>query len=240
MRPAIQLFTLRDVDEPLPELLARVGETTFQGVEFAGLGESPPEEVRAALDDADLDVAAAHVGIEDLEADLEGTVETYRRFDCDRIVVPWLDESHFTSRDGLTEVARRLAQLDARLAEHGMDLAYHNHDQEFVDLDGITGFELLVDETDIDFELDVGWAHAAGHDPTDLLADLRGRVPLVHLKSVADDDPVELGEGDLDLDACVRAARDAGAEWAIYEHDEPADPYESLEHGAETLEKLLE
>lgn len=240
MRPAIQLFTLRDADEPLPDLLARIGETAFEGVEFAGLGDAESGEVRAALDDADLDAAAAHVGIEDLESDLEGTVETYRELDCDRIVVPWLDESHFTSRDGVTEVARRLAELGARLDEQGAELAYHNHDHEFVDLEGTTGFELLADETDIDFELDVGWAHAAGHDPTHLLADLRGRVPLVHFKSVAGEDPVELGEGGLDLDACVRAARDAGVEWAIYEHDEPDDPHESLEHGAEMLAELLE
>ncbi|WP_128476279.1 hypothetical protein [Halorussus pelagicus] len=71
MRPVIQLYTLRDLDDSVPDLIRRVGETRFEGVEFAGLGESDPGEIRDALDDAGLDAAAAHVGIEDLEADPE-------------------------------------------------------------------------------------------------------------------------------------------------------------------------
>lgn len=239
MRPAIQLFTLRDLDAALPDLLARVGETAFEGVEFAGLGESDPGEIRAALDDAGLEAAAAHVGVQELDADLDGVVETYRRLDCDRVVVPYLDESHFASEDAVVDTARRLSELDDRLADRDVRLGYHNHDHEFVALDGRSAFELLADETDVDLELDVGWATAAGYDPTDLLADLRGRVPVVHLKDVAGDRPVELGDGDVDAEACVRAAREAGTEWLVYEHDEPDDPEKSLEHGAATLSGLL-
>jgi sugar phosphate isomerase/epimerase len=239
MRPAIQLFTLRDLDDSLSDLLARVGKTAFEGVEFAGLGDSAPDDIRNALDDAGLDAAGAHVGMEDLEADLDAVVETYRRLDCDRIVVPYLDESHFASRETAVDTARRLQELDARLSDRGVDLGYHNHDHEFAALDGDSAFEVLADETGIDLELDVGWATAAGHDPVGLLDHLRGRVPLVHLKDVAGDRPVELGEGDLDLEACVRAAREAGTEWLVYEHDEPDDPEASLAHGAETLADLL-
>ncbi|USZ67444.1 sugar phosphate isomerase/epimerase [Halorussus salilacus] len=239
MRPAIQLYTLRALDEPLPDLLARVGDTAFEGVEFAGLGDSTPEAVRDALDDAGLDAAAAHVGIDALDADLDAAVETYRTLDCDRIVVPWLDESHFTSRESVAGVARRLAELDARLGDRGVSLAYHNHDHEFVEVGATTGFDILVEETDLDFELDAGWATAAGRDPIDLLSDLRGRVPLVHLKDVSGETPVELGDGDLDAGGCVRAAREADAEWVVYEHDDPEDPEASLARGAETLAELL-
>jgi sugar phosphate isomerase/epimerase len=240
MRPAIQLFTLRDLDGSLPDLLARVGETAFEGVEFAGLGDSDPDEIRDALDDAGLDAAAAHVGVEDLEADLDAAVEAYRRLDCDRVVVPYLDEAHFASKEQTVDTARRLQELDGRLSDRGLDLGYHNHDHEFAALDGDSAFDVLADETGIDLELDVGWATAAGRDPVGLLDHRRGRVPLVHLKDMAGDRPVELGEGDLEIEACVRAAREAGTEWLIYEHDEPENAEESLEHGAETLAGLLD
>jgi sugar phosphate isomerase/epimerase len=251
MRPAIQLFTLRDLDDPLPELLARVGEAQFEGVEFAGLGDSDPATVRDALDDAGLEAAGAHVGMEDLEADLGGVVETYRQIDCDRIVVPYLDEAHFASETDVADAARRLTELAARLDDRDVSLGYHNHDHEFVALDGDSGrdddpnrhgdsaFDLLADETDIDLELDVGWATAAGRNPVALLDHLRGRVPLVHLKDVSGTTPVELGEGNLETEACVRAAREAGTEWLVYEHDEPEDAEASLEHGGETLSDLL-
>ena len=240
MRPAIQLFTLRDLDDSLPDLLARVGDTAFEGVEFAGLGDSDPDEVRTALDDAGLDAAGAHVGIEDLESDLDSTVETYRTLDCERIVVPYLDEAQFASEKTTADTARRLQELAARLDDRGIDLGYHNHDHEFTALDGESAYDVLADETDIDLELDVGWATAAGHDPVALLGHLRDRVPLVHLKDVSGDTPVELGDGDVDSEACVRAAREAGTEWVVYEHDEPDDPEASLEHGAERLLELLD
>lgn len=240
MRPAIQLFTLRELDDSLPDLLARVGDTAFEGVEFAGLGDADLDEVRAALDDAGLDAAGAHVGIEDLESDLDSTVETYRTLDCERIVVPYLDEAQFASEKTTADTARRLQELAARLDDRGMALGYHNHDHEFTALDGESAYDVLADETDIDLELDVGWATAAGHDPVGLLGHLRDRVPLVHLKDVSGDTPVELGDGDVDSEACVRAAREAGTEWLVYEHDEPDDPEASLEHGAETLAALLD
>jgi len=240
MRPAIQLYTLRDLDVELPDLLARVGETAFEGVEFAGLGDADPDEVRDALDDADLDAVAAHVGVDDLETDLDGVVETYRRVDCDRLVVPYLDDSHFRSEAAVADAARRLRDLDARLADRDVALGYHNHDHEFTDLGETTGFDALVAETDLDLELDVGWATAAGRNPVDLLGRLRGRVPVVHCKDVAGDRPVELGTGDLDIDACVRAAREAGTEWLVYEHDDPDDPEASLAHGAATLADRLD
>lgn len=240
MRPAIQLYTLRDLDTTLPDLLARVGDTSFEGVEFAGLGDADPDEIADALDDAGLDAAAAHVGIDPLEADPEGAVESYRRLDCDRLVVPYLGDSHFASDDALADTARRLRELDARLADHDAALGYHNHDHEFVTLDGRSAFDALAAETDFDLELDLGWATAAGRNPIDLLGAYRGRVPVVHLKDVSGDVPVELGTGDLDLDACVRAAREAGTEWLVYEHDDPDDPTESLAHGAETLADLLD
>jgi sugar phosphate isomerase/epimerase len=240
MRPAIQLFTLRELDASLPDLLARVGDTAFEGVEFAGLGGSDPEEVRAALDDAGLDAAGAHVGIEDLESDLDSTVETYRKLDCERIVVPYLDEAQFASEKTTADTARRLQELAARLDDRGMALGYHNHDHEFTALDGQSAYDVLAAETDIDLELDVGWATAAGHDPVGLLGHLRDRVPLVHLKDVSGDRPVELGDCDVDSEACVRAALEAGTEWLVYEHDEPDDPEASLEHGAERLAELLD
>jgi sugar phosphate isomerase/epimerase len=240
VRPAIQLYTLRDLDESLPDLLRRVGETAFEGVEFAGLGGSTPKDIRDALDDAGLDAAAAHVAIENLDTNFDATVDAYRELGCDRIVVPYLDESYFASETDVTDTARRLTELGAQLDAHGIALGYHNHDHEFADLDGASAFDLLAEETDLDLELDVGWASAAGRDPVDLLRHLRGRVPVVHLKDATGDRPVELGEGDLDLDACVEAASEAGTEWLVYEHDEPDDPEESLAHGAETLASLLD
>ncbi|WP_229380144.1 hypothetical protein [Haloterrigena salifodinae] len=57
---------------------------------------------------------------------------------------------------------------------------------------------------------------------------------------MADGRPVELGDGEVDTDACAAAARDAGAEWLLYEHDEPSDPVASLGYGARALAERRE
>lgn len=242
VRTAIQLYTLRDLQGGLPTILRRVGETDFDGVEFAGFGETSPHEAACVLEEVGLDATSAHVGIEALEDDPGDVCDTCTALGCERVVVPYLDESHFETAAAVRETATRLTDLAVRLAERGLALGYHNHDHEFVDLadDDRTAFELLIDETDdsLLIELDVGWAAAAGHDPLALLERLGGRVPLVHIKDVADGRPVELGDGEVDVDACAAAARDAGAEWLIYEHDEPIDPAASLERGAQTLSSL--
>jgi sugar phosphate isomerase/epimerase len=237
LRTAIQLYTLRDLDERLPELLARVGEAGYDGVEFAGL-EDDAAEVNDALGEAGLDVAGAHVPIEALTDSFAETVSRYRQVDCETFVVPYLDESHFETRTAAERTARELSALAARLAEEGIALHYHNHDHEFVALDGGTAFDVLVEETEgVRFELDVGWVAAAGHDPEALLDELGDRVSLVHCKDVRIEsgEPVELGAGDVDLRGCIEAARCAGVEWLVYEHDRPSDPVASLRHGAERL-----
>lgn len=241
MRTAIQLYTLRNLERPLPDLLELVAETDFDGVEFAGLGGTDPEQVAATLSKTGLGVAGAHVPIEELTENFEETVDTYRAVGCGTLVVPMLDAEQFQSVEALAETAQRLDDLARRLLAMDVRLCYHNHDFEFVSIDGEDAFDWLVAEThDVGFELDVGWAKAAGRDPIALLEHLSGRVPLVHLKDVAveSSDPTELGDGDLNLAACAHAAECAGASWLVYEHDDPEDPEASLFHGAEMLESL--
>lgn len=235
MRTAIQLWTLRKVDEPLPALLRRVGETALDGVEFAGL-DGTLREVSNALQEAGLAAAGAHVPVEALEADPEEAIAPYRQLGCGTIVVPYLDEGHFSDRKAVEGTGGRLDGLAAALED--VRLSYHNHDHEFRE----TGdaLEVLVGASEHVFlEVDVGWALAAGLDPAALLGQL-DRITHVHLKDVdaARGRPVELGEGDLDVVGCAQAAREAGAEWLVYEHDDPTDPLASLAHGAETLASL--
>lgn len=256
MQTAIQLYTLRDLDEPLVDTIERVGDTGFDAVEFAGLGEASTDEITTALDDAGLDAMAAHVGIEAMDDDLDETVEAYRAVGCDHLVVPWLDAQGFESREAVEETAARLSAVGDRVRDRGFDFSYHNHSQEFQSVGGRPALEVLAEEApDLTFELDAGWVLAGGSDPAALIRDLGDRVPIVHFKDIDvgantpdgaepgvdtdDHQPVEIGTGDLDLDAVAEAATDVGTDWAVYEHDAPDDALESLRHGSETLSDLV-
>lgn len=241
-RPAIQLYTLRALDEPLDELLARVGDAGFEGVEYANrIGDADADAVRTALDQTGLESVAAHVGIDDLEDDPDDTVEFYRSLGCDHLVVPWLDPECFETEAAVAETADRLMAAAETVDDHGMALSYHNHDHEFAEVNGRPAFEHLAEATQepLGFELDCGWTAVAGVDPTAVLDRWGDRVTLVHI-SDADESgsPTEVGDGVLDVAVCAAAAREHDVEWAIYEHDDPDDQMESVVHGADVLEQF--
>jgi len=240
MRRGIQLYTLRDVEQPLPALLERIADAGLDGVEFANrvTEDADPEAVADALDRTGLEAAAAHVPIEKLEDDPDETVAFYERFDCDRLVIPFLPEEDFGDAEAVAATADRLDALAPRTADRGVELAYHNHTHEFRQLaDGRDAFAVFVEQSDVAVEFDVGLATHAGADPLAYLADLTGRVPLVHLTDtvVGDEDGLhaDLGSGAVDVDACVDAASEAGAEWLIAEHGLSDEPLAYLDHVAE-------
>lgn len=243
MRTAINLYTVRELDEPTLATVERVAEAGYDGVQFSGgLGETTPETVRDALDDHDLDPTPPHVGIETIDAEFESVVETYGEvLGCSGVVVPGIWGEEFETVDRVDAVAERMASLAERLGDEGLDLHYHNHDHEFVDLGGETAYERFAREAEaINLELDVGWARTGGQDPAALLERYAGRVPVIHMKDMtAGGEFAEIGEGVVDMQACTRAAGDAGTEWLVYEHDDPDEPAASIETGAAVLDSLL-
>ncbi|MDS0220786.1 sugar phosphate isomerase/epimerase [Haloarcula sp. S1AR25-5A] len=236
MQTAIQLWTLRDLETPLSAVLDRIAAAGYDGVEFAGIGD--PGASRRALDETGLGIAGVHVQLEDLQSDARTVRNEVRTLDAPYVVLPYLDEDHFASESTVESTATLLGML---AEDVDRPLLYHNHDHEFVPLGDGTAFDALVDQTDIGFEFDAGWAHAAGQDPVALLGRLDGRVPVVHLKDMTEDgEPTALGEGVVPLQAVVDAAREAGTEWLVFEHDNPEDPLDAIQAGIDGMRPLLE
>jgi len=235
MRTAIQLWTLRDLAEPLPAVLERIAAAGYDGVELAGIGD--PDATAAALSDAGLELAGAHVPADDLRADPAAMATTLTTLDLPYVVVPYLDDDRFADADAVAETG---TTLDDLAALYDRPLLYHNHDHEFVPVGTATAYDRLIDATTVGFEVDVGWVRAAGRDPVALLETLAGRVPVVHLKDVtAAGEPTRLGDGVVDLDGVVAAAREAGTEWLVFEHDAPDDPLGAMDDAATVLTGLL-
>lgn len=241
MATAIQLYTLRDLDVSVPDLLRRVADAGFDGVEYAyRVPEADLEAVQAALDDTGLEVPSAHVQIDDLENDQAATVEQYRDLRAERLVVPYLDSEDFASVERVRETAHRLDTLAEELAEHDYPLLYHNHDAEFAQLEDRTAFDVLVEGTDhVDFELDVGLATYAGVDAAQVIETHADRIDLVHCTDThVDSDEAAhatFGTGDVDYEAVFHAIEAADIEWRIYENGSQDDPEGELDHAAESF-----
>ncbi len=241
MRIGLQEYTVRSIDEPLSETLERATRARFQGVELRPKHET--EAVLDALHRTGLTVPSVGADFESLVADPERHVDTCEAFGCEDLVVLWLGEERFSSQGALSDTATELDALADEVADYGLSLHYHNHDHEFVEVDGRLAFEQLVEETDaISFELDLGWAGTGGVDPVEYLDRIGDRVSLAHVKDMDFDDGefVTFGEGDLDIQSSVEAARDHDLEWLIFENDEPIDPIAEPAHASLVLDEYTD
>lgn len=134
-RSAIQLHTLRALDESLPETIRRVADAGFDGVEFAGrFLESNPEAVRSALETTDTVPVAAHADLARIEGNVEQIADRCRRVGCQRVIVPHLSASHFRTVGRVDSLARRLDDLAERVRNRGLELSYHTSRHPFLPL----------------------------------------------------------------------------------------------------------
>ncbi|KAB1187657.1 MULTISPECIES: sugar phosphate isomerase/epimerase [Haloferax] len=244
MKFGVQLYSLRNLEESTSSLVERAAEAGFDGVEFAGVDDD--DATTQSLSDAGLTAPAAHVPIEEFESDLDAVCDRYGSLGVETLVVPYLPPEAFADAETVDETAHRLDDLTARCDDRGFRLLYHNHEHELRTVEGEPALDRLAEESGIGFELDLAWVLAAGHDPATYLDRYADRTPIVHLKDVVLDEaaerggrPVSLGEGDLDIDECLAVAREEGfVEWAIVEHDDPADPAEFCRESGETVAAL--
>lgn len=242
-RTAINLYSVRNLEEPMLEIVDRVADAGYDGVQISGgFRDATPEEVSKRIEEHGLDVAPVHIGIEALEDDLEATLADYKdTLRASGAVVPSLSEEHFDSADAVDRTVERLAALADELSTHGWDLHYHNHAREFADLGDESAFERLIPQVeDVGIELDVGWALVGGADPVEFIREYGESIDLLHMKDmdVSEEGFREIGEGDVDMAACADAAHDVGVDWLIYEHDDPEDPAASIDAGAAFLNDL--
>ena len=291
-RPAIQLYSVRESTDSLPDVIRRVADAGFEGVEFATrFFEADVDAVADALDETGVVPVAVHADLSTVEAAVEGENDLLDRLDavgCDRVVVPHISEREFQTRWAVRSLSYRIADAAHELDAHDVDLGYHTirHDlypmypgvvgqlfdrtpvpQGVANLGGEalarlrradprhdpteipskSGFWNLFARTtpdDLFFEVDVGEVTAAGFDPAAAIELAAGRVPLVHVRDVTPTgrfgtyENADPGTGAVDFDAVARAARESGTEWLVYEHDDPADPHQTVEDGAALLSRL--
>lgn len=140
-----------------------------------------------------------------------------------------------------------------RLAHEGLRFSYHNQNPEFAPLPGgETGLEVMLRHTSptfVQFELDVGWAVAAGLNPLSLLKAHKGRFTQMHVKDMLPgvtnyafiQNPTSAGDGQIDWSTVLPAAYAAGVRDFFVEQDPPhrTDPMTSLARSYRYLTSLV-
>lgn len=158
----------------------------------------------------------------------------------------WETRNDEITLEGAILAAEQLNQIGASVKDAGLQFVWHNHDLEFKTLEnGSTAFDVIMDNTDSDLvyaEMDVYWTTKGGGDPIKQLQKYTNRIPLLHIKDMDNTEEKSFacaGEGIIDFEPVLKAAKQNGVQHCIIEHDDPADGIHCAQIGYTTIHSIL-
>ncbi|MEM8898921.1 MAG: TIM barrel protein, partial [Bacteroidota bacterium] len=139
---------------------------------------------------------------------------------------PWMGSADSLTKEMVQKAAESLNKLGKELKAEGLQLSWHNHDKEFVMIEGKTAFDWLMELTDPEYvalQMDVYWVRKGGADPVALMKKYAGRVNLLHLKDMdasAEQGMTCPGDGIIDFQEVFNHAQEAGVIYATVENEQ--------------------
>ena len=200
--------------------------------------------------------------------EMKKMIEDAKYLDCDMFRIGAMPLEARFSLQAAVDFAKQADDFACQLKEHGIDLYYHNHHFEFVRHGGKFLMDIIKENTKyLGFELDIHWIHRGGMDPVKFINQYAGRIRLLHLKDYriaamemeenADFNTkegmmkayaamnnivqfAEVGEGTLDIPACIEAGLNGGSEYFLVEQDLSygRDPFDCLKTSRDNLVKM--
>ena len=147
----------------------------------------------------------------------------------------------------------------------GLQLLYHNHDFEFLKIDGEYALDILYNTIPAELlatEIDTCWVNVGGEEPSAYVEKYSGRAPIVHLKDFSgskgngplykligiEEEETEkaentfefrpVGYGCQDWKKIIASAEKAGAGWVVVEQDDPSMGKTPIECAQSSIEYL--
>ncbi len=204
MQLGIQLYSLgAELDADFNGTLQQVAAIGYKDVELAQTYGKSAAELRAAFSDLGLVCRSAHMW--DFRQTPQQFMDFAKEVGAGYVVTSFNPPPHMVvglatenpdfgvllralesmTADDYKKSAEVANSLGEEAQKRGLVYAYHNHNLEFIQFDGETAIELILRESNpatVKFELDCGWAAAAGFDPVELMKRYSDRVRLLHIK----------------------------------------------------------
>ncbi len=245
-RIGLQLYTVRDLmKQNVEDTLTKVAGIGYKDVEFAGYFDRTPTALRATLDKLDLTSPASHIGYDAIApAKIAATLDAANAIGNKYIIVAYLLDTQRKTLDDWKRHAEVFNRAGEAANARGLTFAYHNHDFEFVRLDGKVPYDVLLESTDpklVKMEMDLYWITKAGSDWSAYFNRWPGRFPMVHVKDSAGPPQHEMrdvGAGSMPFASIFAQRQKGGIEHFFVEHDNPKDPLASIRASYEHLKRL--
>ena len=252
----IQIYTLRDqIAESLENTMEAVAKIGYKWIEAYGyenrkiLGKTP-KEFKALLNGLGMTMPSIHSVTEVSSGEgksaildaMKVTIEDASEAGTEYLVYAFLKPEERKSMDDYKRHADLFNGFGALCKDAGIQFAYHNHDFEFLDFDGVMPYDYLLENTDpelVKMELDLYWITRGGQDPVEYFKKAPGRFELVHVKDMEDSPEqffAEVGQGTMDFERIFKERETAGFKYFFVEQDQSRrDPLESIKMSWEYL-----
>ncbi|MBD3747902.1 MAG: sugar phosphate isomerase/epimerase [Sphingobacteriales bacterium] len=253
----IQLYSLRDeIPKGVENVIAQISKAGYSYIEGFGFSDKngyfglSSEKFKDLLDKYSLTSPSAHFdfgGWEKSQDDhiLKSYIASAKILKQDYVTIPYINPEIFKSVETTKAFTQKVNRASKIVKDEGLKLAYHNHNIEFFDLNGTTGYDILLQETDpdlVDFEMDLYWVVRANKDPLTYFKEHKGRFTMWHVKDMRKSDKTlntEVGNGLIDFKPIFKQARLAGLKYPLVEQENfEINPFESIQRSAVVMNKM--
>lgn len=235
-----QLYTLRDFCKTPADLavtLEKVAAIGYKSVQVSGVGPIDPKELKALLEKNDLQLIVTHTPYAEIDQNLDQVIENHKLWNCKYIGLGSMPGEYPRNKEGFSAFMEKANQWAEKIDDAGLKFVYHNHSFEFVRFDGMTAMEYMIANAGrgFQFEIDTFWVQAGGADPAEYIRKVAGKMDIIHFKDFDVDEKAErrmreIGEGNLNWKAILKACEDTGIQQYIVEQDNcnGMDPFDAL------------
>jgi len=239
----LQLYTVRDkIKQDLDNTLNRLAEIGYNSMEAAGYSFNDgtfyglkPKDFANKLNGLGMPLNSSHTVCEPETA--EKVFNDAAEAGCKFVIYPYLAEPLRQNIDGYKATAEKFNKIGEIANKNGIRFGYHNHAFEFDKMDGQTGMDVLLKETDpklVTFELDLYWVTKGGRNPAEFIKEHPGRFEIFHVKDMVKSDDMffaPVGSGRIDFESIFAVKDTAGMKMFFVEQDRfrEYDPFESVE-----------
>jgi len=249
----VQLYTLRDaMTADALGSLKKLSDLGFKNLELANYADGKfygfaPAELKKIVSDLGMNILSSHTQVEAAGITIDNAqkmADDHAALGVKYCVQPWVNEPD-RNIESYKKMVGDWNEVGKIMKGVGIQFGYHNHNFEFVNIDGIVPYyDIFMKEMDPDLitmEIDLFWVNKAGQDPVEMFKKYPGRFQLFHLKDmrtkqepffdVNKDDVCSVGAGVIDFKTILASKEIAGMKHWFVEDDNQGNgkTFEELE-----------
>ena len=252
----LQLYTCRDYfkDEEFADLtLKKIAAAGYSEAHTAGRYGFTPEKFNELTKKNGIQIIGTHYDYNKILHAPEETMEIHKLYGTTNIGIGGMPGEARQSLDALKSFIADFNKAAEGYAKYGFKLTYHNHNFEFLRIDGNkTLMDYLyegLDKDTVSFVLDTCWVMAACSDLREWMEKLAGRIDILHLKDVQlkyntqlYGTMTEVGSGFVDWKDVLETAEKIGVKHYVVEQDAnfiTGNPFDSIKMSADYLKQFM-